>query len=412
MPRQSPDAPRGSRRDAFLLPACFAVLGLCLFWIYAFATQPYLGLSFGPGDWIVDSPPDQCRDSPAACPRSGDQILSIGSVDKETFIDDRTLFAFRDVPEDPREQVAVVFSRNGEVYTSFLRNTGVQMSAALLTMCLFPLVFWLAGTVAALFLRPRDAQWAVLIILFFDTALWGASGFNSGMQNAYGSVAFRFFIWWFTPLLIHLHLILPSRAFGRLEKWLLLPLYGTGLVLAVVDLFVAYVPRPFIELWILLGVLASTALMFSRFFRRESFSGRIAHRIIFFGFVMGLSPILLLAVVHSLLPSGDLRFFSALTGALFLFIVPIWPGSYLYALHRHRPGASELRANRLLGSYGFYTLFATVFVSCFTVGTNFFADANAQLAFNLILSLFFVGVAAPLKSIFQRVVDRRVYGVR
>ncbi|MEO1369219.1 MAG: hypothetical protein AAFX50_18730, partial [Acidobacteriota bacterium] len=101
MRRLIPNAPRGSRRDAILLPACFAVLGLCLFWIYAFATQPYLGLSFGPGDWIVDSPPDQCRDSPAACPQSGDQILSIGSVDRETFLEDRTVFAFRDVPEDP-----------------------------------------------------------------------------------------------------------------------------------------------------------------------------------------------------------------------------------------------------------------------------------------------------------------------
>ncbi|MEM1182354.1 MAG: ATP-binding protein [Acidobacteriota bacterium] len=405
-------ARRSFRRDALLLPLCFVVLGLCLFWIYAFATMPDPGFSFAPDSWVVESPPVQCADSPDICPEIGDQLVRIGSVDKESFLGDRRVFAFRDVPTDPDGRVAVVFERDGQVYTSFLKNAETEWTLSLFATLFFPMVFWAAGTAAAVFLHPRDSKWAILVILFFDTALWGASGFNSGMQNALGSIAFRFFVWWFTPLLIHLHLILPSRPFRRLEKALLPPLYGIGLIFVILDLLVVYVPRNFIELWILVGVLASVTLMVYRFFLRDSFAGRIAHRIIFFGFVMGVAPIMLLAAVHSLLPSGDITFFSTLTGALFLFIVPIWPGSYLYALYRHRPGTSELRANRLLGSYGFYTLFATVFVSCFTVGTNIFEDVNAQLAFNLILSLFFVGVAAPLKSIFQRQVDRRVYGVR
>ena len=406
-----------SRWDVGLMGLCLVVLSLCLFWIHSYATRPSVdGFSFSPETWEVRTRPVQCESSPDACPDVGDTLLRIGTVDRELFHADRSVYALHDLPGGSAGELEVVFDRDGEVYTSYLRGSGIKLEASVIALVVFPLLFWAAGVTAAVFLYPRDEKWAVLILLFFDTALWGASGFNSGLQSAYGAIAFRVFIWWFTPLLIHLHLILPSNLLPRSKRYVVGPLYIFATVMLLTDLFVTPVSRPAIIGWVVVGISLSILILISRLFLKTTATNRIAHRIILFGFVMGVAPIILLALVHSAMDASRnasrIDFFSNLSGFLFLFVVPIWPGSYLFSLYKHRLGASELRANRLLGSYGFYTLFATVFVSCSTVGTSLLESIQQQLAFNLGLSLFFVALAAPLKAGFQRQVDRRVYGVR
>ena len=77
------------------LAAATSVLGICLFYaISAGFVVPYPGLVIGP-DWIVASVPP-CTARAEWCGRNagkiliGDQILSIGSLTHQEFIDQRT----------------------------------------------------------------------------------------------------------------------------------------------------------------------------------------------------------------------------------------------------------------------------------------------------------------------------------
>ncbi len=86
-------------------------------------------------------------------------------------------------------------------------------------MAIFPILFWLAGTVAVLFLRPRNRRWLVLVAFNYLTVVWAATGLFSGTRWAYSSVAFHLAIWPFLAVLVHLHLIVPENSFPRLTRW-------------------------------------------------------------------------------------------------------------------------------------------------------------------------------------------------
>ena len=78
---------------------------------------------------------------------------------------------------------------------------------------LAPLIFWLMGTVVIIFLRPRDERWLVLVLFSYVTAVWIAAGL--GQRTAGAAFVFHAVIWFFLPLSVHLHTILPSELFGR-----------------------------------------------------------------------------------------------------------------------------------------------------------------------------------------------------
>src|SRR5262249_31781520 len=99
---------------------------------------------------------------------------------------------------------------------------------------LFPLTFWLMGTVVILFLRPRDERWQVLVLFSYVNALWIASGLASEERVAGSGVVFHAVIWLFMPLALHLHLILPN-ALTRKRLRIVGPLYAVSVVVAVLD---------------------------------------------------------------------------------------------------------------------------------------------------------------------------------
>ncbi|MCG8461491.1 MAG: response regulator, partial [Holophagales bacterium] len=110
--------------------------------------------------------------------------------------------------------------------------------------------------------------------------------------------------------------------------------------------------------------------------------------------------------------SGINSAYDSFVGILFLLILPLWPFSYLYAVYKHGAGKAEFRANRLLGSYGFLSAYATGFVSLYILIGRWFETQRQQLLFSLTLTMTFVLLAPIVQRRFKLSVDRLIYGIR
>ena len=139
-------------------------------------------------------------------------MLSIKGVDFQQFVNDRRL----SVPGlfDARGVARMRLVRDGRPLERDdpAARASRWTSRRLLYDMFAPLIFWLMGTVVIIFLRPRDERWLVLILFSYVTALWIASGFAA--RTAGAAFVFHAVIWFFLPLSVHLHMILPSDLLG------------------------------------------------------------------------------------------------------------------------------------------------------------------------------------------------------
>ena len=393
------------RSDIPLLACSILVFLFGAFYAYLDWNVPKLGFVFNASDWEVFGSDEPDCESP--CVQIGDQILALGSITKEEAAGNRRVYLFEDFGDESHIAVDVDVLRGGETLTIPVKASRKPGSSYLVWF--FPLVFWLAGTIAIIFLRPRDARWLVLVSLYYSVALWGSAGLISTSQISYSSLLFRIFVWPFPALLLHLHLIFPDRRFPRLEKWLLGPTYAMCFLLMVLDYFLILEQG-----WVLVAIMGAIGMSVSLLIYRLASGDETVSRLLGFGFGVGLLPIMLQVLIfstqeHNSIGSG---LYDTLNGVLFLAVLPFWPFSYLYALYRHGDGAVEFRANRILSTYGFYALYTTLFVAFFMVGSRWtHHDETQQLAFSLILSLAFVVMTTPLREGFNRFVNRQLYGI-
>ncbi len=401
--------------DLFWVVISLLVLPPCLYYPYAAIRQPVpFTLRLG---WKVNGVDPPCK-NPEQCLLPNDQIVKIGQMTYDDFRRDRTLSPYKEIEENGSAQVQIL--RNGSPLTITVKRapTPPYVINRLPFTVLFPFTFWLMGTAVILFLRPRDERWQVLVLFSYVNSLWIAAGLASGIRIAGSGVVFHAVIWLFMPLSLHLHLILPSSLTKKRFR-IVVPLYVVSVALAVLDnlhllsdLFEYYVSFT-------IGVLGSLALLLARLFLNLSAAVKVATRIMLFGAVLGFGPILVFYIlVPVFLPPEK---FSAQSYSdiypwvlgLLLVAVPILPMSYLYAIYKHHISALEFRANRLLGAYGFSTLYSTVYVVLLFAISVRWGPLNQKIfAATLVLSLAFLSAALVLRGRFQALVDRHIFGIR
>jgi signal transduction histidine kinase/CheY-like chemotaxis protein len=280
------------------------------------------------------------------------------------------------------------------------------------------------GTVAVIFLRPRDERWLGLVAFSYTTAIWLSSGLASSSHLRGAAVVFHFTIWLFMPLSVHLHLILPNSLLDRtVRNALLAALYGAALVLTAIDNshLVALVARPPINpvQFGILGVVLALALLLLRLFLPLPPAAKLANRIMLFGLFLGLGPFIFF---FGVLPPLQ-RQFTGLVPDLWrlypwligdsLLSLPMLPMSYIYAIYKHHLGALEFRANRLLGIYSFSALSITAYVVALFLISGHWGLLDEQfLAAVFTVSLLFAVGTPLLREPFQRLIDRHIFGVR
>ncbi len=402
--------------DLLLVLVSLFVLLPCLYYPYA-ASSPDFGFSLSSTDWKVVS--ISCGHGPENCFQVGDQVLSIAGVGFHRFIHERqlsirALFGRNDVAR-------VRLIRNHQVLTRDVRIQSERIDfISLLLSVLAPLIFWLMGTVVVIFLRPRDERWLILVLFSYVTAVWIAAG--TGQREAGAAFVFHFVIWFFLPLSIHLHTILPGEIFNaRVRRVLQVSFYLLATVLAVLDALFLLQGFAYSYIWsTLAAILLSIGLLCLRLVLRAAPATRVAVRIMLFGVVLGLVPyiffngVLLLWFKHVALTGGrDLHLLAPYMGIVTLVSVPILPMSYIYAIYKHHLGALEFRANRLLGVYTFSALlFASYTLVFFALSDHWQTMSGGFLATLLTVSLAYMAAVPLLRDRFQALVDRRVFGIK
>ncbi len=350
------------------------------------------------------------------CPRVGDRVLSIGGLTFERYRQDRMVEPVAEFAGDGRAEVRLL--RGGEVRTlevRLRRDIGRPLTRSIL-LTLLPLVFWLMGTALVIFLRPHDERWLILVLFSYLTAVLLASGMASARHAGGAAVVFHVVVWLFLPLAVHLHLLLPSPLLGRWRTLLLVLLYGGSLGLLALDAVrrldaIQYL----VVLSFVTAVALSLALLAVRLVLPAPPAVKIANRIMVFGVAVGFTPVFLVFFVLPQLMArrGQLEAVGGLLELalpISLLAVPLLPLSYLYSIYKHSFAALEFRPNRLLGVFGFFALWAPVYLVVLVQ----LAQARGQGGFfvALLVALALVTAAPALRGRFQAFVDRHVFGIK
>jgi signal transduction histidine kinase/CheY-like chemotaxis protein len=397
------------RVDVLLLAISFGLLVLTVNNMGFLVNRKTAGFQLEMDKWRVLSVEPTCQLDPN-CVRPDDFVEKMGNLSFEEMAIDRSIYLYRDLTDDAFSPV--VYRRGGERRVFWVRLHHMRKGIAQIGMAMFPALFWFAGTLAVLFLRPRNRRWLVLVAFNYLTVVWAATGLLSGIRWAYASVIFHIAIWPFMAVLVHLHLIVPEASFPRLSRWLVYPLYFLSAVLAAIDHYFM-LPIQVLQLTFFSAIVLSLCLLVARAFQKVSPQHQVANRLLLYGVSVGLLPVVFLGVVVTQLPSSNLyHAFSLLAGGLFMFILPAWPFSYLYALYRSRSLNVEFRANRLVATYGFFSIYVSLFVGIAISGISLIGSEHARTLFLLLLSLLFVVLAPLLRVRSQSFVDRYIYGIR
>ena len=400
---QRPETPNSKLTDAICLAVSLLVFAICVFYIDQFMTRPNASFDLEEQTWQVLRVDQPCPGFPI-CLQPGDRILQIGELTYEQAAHRRTVPFLRDFrPGSP--PVSVKFRRGGEVLITSVEvpASSPNTLADVLSAWLIPLIFWLSGTIAALSLRPRDERWLILIAVLWVTAIWTISGMASHSRMGWSIITFHVAIWCFVPLLIHLHVILPEPLRSRHHR-LVMPLYLIAGGFLTADL-ARWIPGNLYLAFALVAILVSLAILVVRSLRPASPGVRLANRSMSYGVALGIGPFIVMIIVSTIESSA--------THHIIFLTVPLWPLTYLYALSRNISETLELRANRLLGEYGFLSLYAMIFTVIFA----FFLrapEAGDQYPFtaSLLISLLFIAAAPFLRARFLRLIDRLVFGVK
>ncbi|HEX3528320.1 MAG TPA: response regulator [Thermoanaerobaculia bacterium] len=401
--------------DLFWVVISLLVLPPILYYPYASSTHR-LPFSVRHDGRISSGGDFPCND-PANCLQLNDQVIQVGRITYDDFRKHRMLSLFKEF--EANRSVPVRILRNGSPMTITVMSAppAAHLINRLPATALLPFTFWLMGTLVILFLRPRDERWQVLVLFSYVNALWIASGMASEIRVAGSGVVFHAVVWLFMPLSLHLHLILPSSLTEKRFR-IVVPLYAISIALAVLDSF-HLLPDLFeYYLSFTIGVLGSLALLLARLFLKLPSAVKVADRIMLFGAVLGFGPILLFYMaVPAFFPAEKLpvqsgELYPWVLG-LMLIAVPILPMSYIYAIYKHHISALEFRANRLLGAYGFTSLYITFYVVLlFSISLRWGPMNQKTIGATLALSLVFLAAALLLRGRFQALVDRHIFGIR
>lgn len=403
--------------DLFLVLICLIILLPCLYYPYA-GVHPNFGFALNTADWRVLTTSAPCPDTSTSCLKSGDQVISIEGVRHSQFSHDRSLSVRGLFGPDGVARIELI--RDGKLMTRDVKVRAQRLDPTqIFFTILAPLIFWLMGTIAVIFLRPRDERWLILVLFSYNTALWIAAGL--AVQAAFAAHVFHAVIWFFLPLSIHLHIILPSELFSRgFRRVLLTVLYLGAVVLMGLDALFLLQKIAYLSIWYTLAAIAlSVGLLLLRLVLPVSAATKVAARIMIFGVTLGLVPFLVfhgvfvIWIKHLVQAGRDLNWFLPYMPGIAAVSVPILPMAYIYAIYKHHLGSLEFRADRLLGIYTFSVLIFVSYTMVFFGLSGRWKNISGDfLAAVFVVSLLYVAATPILRDRFQRWVDRHVFGIK
>lgn len=386
-----------------------AVSLLCIHYSWIYIELPGAGFKWNVKTWEVTWGEEGCEASDRSCLFRGDQLLSIDGYTLQEYRRER----YRPTIDWSRP-LLIEFSRHGERLQTVVlpRQTVGKRFEAVLAAC-FPAVFLAMAAFGLLVLRPRDERWLLQVTLYLCVAVFFAAGFLVFTRLNHAAFVSRGSAWLLVALLIHLHLILPAPLGAWVESGKK-TLYGVTLLLLLLDCW-SLIPATVLESALKASLLLALGILIFRLLSPDRQSERTPVKLMLFGAALGIFPWLIAMILFSLHPLEDLPFGlnSILIAMLSLIVLPNWPLAYICSIYKPDRGKIQFRGNRLLGVYGFFSISVATYVTIFFfVGTSWLSLREYPILSSLAISVFFLALVPPLKTLFQGYVDRQIFGIK
>jgi two-component system phosphate regulon sensor histidine kinase PhoR len=394
---------RVTKSDWPLIGASVAVLFVYIYYtVNTVLLTPYPGITFTAGDsgW-------QINDSFQPDLEIDEVLVKIDDLSFTTYQRDRRRVPFEGFgPGDIVSYVTTTDGRELELEMP-MPTVGDRFRRVLSTVWFFP--FWIAGTVVLLFLRPRDDRWRLLVAFMYLTAIWVLAGSVSAWRIGSSRLLLGATAWLMIPIFIHLHLTVPSPFSKRSSRFLLLPLYITAILLAILEIF-QVLPNELPLVANLIAIGGSVFIIIYRILRKSSPpSDKIALRLMLLGIGLAFGPGLLAITLPRVLGASA---GSTLALSISLIAIPLLPILYTYAIYKRQLGVMELRVSRLLTLYSFALIYPTLFIVVLLLGQQWIDSAGARTIFTFVAAIVFVLATPPLLERFQKAIGRLAYGTR
>lgn len=378
------------------------VLALYLAFTNAFLYEaPYTGFYFNPTDGRIVELYGEAASRDLLF--KGDILRKVGDIPWEDYHADGTIQFFENV--QPGETVDIVVVRGeeeDEIPISWMLPgyTREEFLARFGNVWWLGYIFWTAGMIVQLFMRPRGARWRLLIALNEVTGFWLLLGPMSGLRVWNSSVLLHAVTWLAVPVYLNLHWLFP-RPLGRIPTWAWMIFYLFCGGLAVGEIF-QLLPRRLYLLGVLLMFGGSIILLFLH--RRQPRHRRAVGLLLLSIVIALLPPIgLSLAGLSSSIPEAGLLAFLAL---------PFMPAAYIFVAFRQRLGGMEVRANRILSIYAFLILLGTILLLLLAPAQSLDISPGVHLFLVLVVVIAATTLGILVFPAFQAFVEQRLLGIR
>ena len=391
---------RNSLMSAIEMTLPLLISLILLFYTYAkFFGHPYgirWSSSTGTIVYVFDKQPEPTL-------KEGDKIVRIGDVSWDEFSEDLRKTFFNGTA--PGDIVPVTVKRDGQivnidwVYPGFNLDEFLEQFYSEWGMAY---LFWFAGLVTILSIRPRDDRWLLMALFNFLTAIWLIAGSSGSAYHIWNSaLVLRVAVLLSVPVYLHLHWVFP-QTLGKLSNKLIGVIYAATLILAILQWF-QFVPSNFYLLAYMVALIGSFILLLTHILRQP-----IARRDLRLLFVAALLA-MILAVTWEIMYS--LNVIPEWLGSGGLLGLPLLPLAYLYSAFRRRLGDLEVRANRFFSIYLFVIFLAIVELPLIILFDQITQISGEVPVISLIAAVVTAAAFIWLYPAFEKYVERRIFDI-
>jgi len=391
---------RNSLMSAIEMTLPLLISLILLFYTYAkFFGHPYgirWSSSTGTIVYVFDKQPEPTL-------KEGDKIVRIGDVSWDEFSEDLRKTFFDGTA--PGDIVPVTVKRDGQivnidwVYPGFNLDEFLEQFYSEWGMAY---LFWFAGLVTILSIRPRDDRWLLMALFNFLTAIWLIAGSGGSAYHIWNSaLVLRVAVLLSVPVYLHLHWVFP-QTLGKLSNKLIGVIYAATLILAILQWF-QFVPSNFYLLAFMVALIGSFILLLTHILRQP-----IARRDLRLLFVAALLA-MILAVTWEIMYS--LNVIPEWLGSGGLLGLPLLPLAYLYSAFRRRLGDLEVRANRFFSIYLFVIFLAIVELPLIILFDQITQISGEVPVISLIAAVVTAAAFIWLYPAFEKYVERRIFDI-
>ena len=375
------------------------VLAILLFYTYAkFFGHPY-GFRWDSSGIIIYVFDKQSETTL----KEGDKIIQIGPLRWDEFRADlrKTFFeGYR-----PGDVVPIVIERDGQTldiswsFPDFNRDEFLDQFFSEWGMAYF---FWLAGTLAILFIRPKDDRWLLMALFNFLTAIWLSAGSGVSAFHVWNSaLVLRMAVILCVPVYLHFHWVFP-QPFGKIPLFILVSIYAITLALVIAQWF-QIIPSSFYLLGFMVALGGSFILLLIHILRQPSARGDL--RLLFVSALLAM----ILAVIWEIFYNfNKIPPWLGSGGLLGLSLLPL---AYLYSAFRRRLGGLELRVNRFFSIYLFVMLLGIIEVPLIVLLEQAFQISGKVAAISLISAVLTAAGFIWGYPAFENFVEQRIFGI-